>query len=640
MLQDIRDRATGWIAWVVIILIGAAFALFGLSNYMEPGGEARAVATVDGEEISRNVVGQAYRNQRQQIEQQYGSDFEITDEIDQEIRRQALQQLINERLVEAYIDDRNLTISDQDLAAVIRSQEMFHEGGRFSQERYQAILQANQMSSAQYEQHIRRDALAQQLQTALSDTGLVTAREVDELLRLRNQERDVAWLRLDIDAWMEGVEVTDDEVEAYYEDNADSFMAPERVRLSYVELERERMIEQADISDDEIEAYYEEVKAQRFTEDTEFEARHILVRVDEDADDDAVSEATERAQDLYRRISDGESFAELAEEYSEDPGSASQGGDLGRVEPGDMVEEFEEALFSLGEGEVSEPVRSPFGIHIIEATRVSGGEETPLDEVRDELHRELAEERINTEYFDAVNRMDDLAYDTPDGLDDVAEALDLEIQESDWITRDGDGEGIGSEPDIVEAAFDFEVLEDRMNSPVIELGDERAVVVRVRDHEPERQLDLDEVRDEIVERLRLRKAAEEAEAYVDELRARIRDGDDAETLADDDDRLSYESVGWIRREDGEAPWQVMNEVFRMPRPDEDQVRTTMIVASEDPVIVLLRGVRDGDPEDYDQEERQELADQLRSAYGREAVEQFLAQLRADADVEIHDEDYR
>ncbi|SEO59027.1 SurA N-terminal domain-containing protein [Aquisalimonas asiatica] len=639
MLQSIRDRATGWIAWVVIILIGSAFALFGLSNYMEPGGTPRAVATVNGSDISRDEVGRAYRNQRQQIEQAYGDDLEITDEIDRQIRRDALERLINQRLVADYIDDRNMTVSDQDLAAIIRSQEVFHEGGRFSQERYQAVLRANQMNSAQYEQHVRQDALAQQVRAAFTESGLVTEREVDDLLRLQMQERDVAWLRLDNSAWHDDVEVSDDDIQAYYDEHRDTFVTEERVRLAYVELRREDLIDGVDVSDEEIETRYEQVRDERYTEDREVEARHILIRVDEDADDDTVSEAQERAEALRQRITDGESFAELAEEYSDDPASGARGGDLGRVERGDMVEPFEDALFALEEGELSEPVRSPFGIHLIEATTSTGGEVTPLDEVRDELRREIAEEQVSNEFFDDLNRLDELAFDSPDTLDDAAEGLGLEIHETDWITREG-GDGIASEPEVLEAAFDREVLEDRMNSAVIELGDDRAVVVRVSEHEPQEQLELDEVRDEIEARVRDRKAAEAAEAFADEIMERIRAGESPAEIASEDDRVSFEDIGWVNRQEGGAPGQVLRTVFGMVRPENDTPSLERILAANDPVILVLRGVRDGDAEGIDAEERRELAERLRESYGDEAVEQFLAQLRADADVEVHDDDYR
>lgn len=641
MLQDIRDRASGWIAWVVIILIAAAFALFGLSNYMNPGGGNRAVATVNGEEIGRDQVSRVYRNQRQQIEQMYGDDLEITERIDQELRREALRQLINQRLLSEYLEERNMTVSDEDLAAIIRSQDMFQEGGRFSRDRYEQLLQANQMSTTQYEAQVRRRAVADQVRTAVADTGLVTDRELNELQRLQAQERNVAWLRVRAQAWQDEVSVDDDAVADYYEENASEFAVPERVRLAYVELSQDDMLDDVDVSASEIEERYEQVRDQRYTGEGRVEARHILISVDGDASEEQVEQARERAQEVRQRLRDGESFSELAEEYSDDVGSASQGGDLGRVRRGDMVEPFEDALFSLDEGEISEPVRTDFGFHIIQATTMERSEPTPLEEVRDELRREIARERVSTDYVEAVNRLDQLAYDMPDSLEGAAEALELEVQTSDWMTREGADEGIGSHPEVVEAAFDPEVLDERMNSPAIEIADDRAVVVRVAEHEPQQRRPLEEVREEIEERLRTQRAREQAQAYAEELQTRLDEGTDPQALVEGNtERLAFEDAGWIGRSAGDAPGAVRERAFRMPRPGEGGPETAVIAGSGDPLVLMLREVRDGDPEDLDPERRQQLADQLRQAHGDEALTRFMEQLRADADVEIHDEEYR
>ncbi|MDN3519331.1 SurA N-terminal domain-containing protein [Aquisalimonas lutea] len=641
MLQQIRDRASGWIAWVVIILIAAAFALFGLSNYMSPGGANRAVATVNGQEIGRDQVSRVYRNQRQQIEQMYGDDLEITERIDQELRREALRQLINQRLLSEYLEERNMTVSDEDLAAIIRSQDMFQEDGRFSRQRYEQLLQANQMSTAQYEEQVRRRAVADQLRSAVADTGLVTDRELNELQRLQAQERNVAWFRVRAEAWRDEVSVDDEAVTAYYEDNPSAFTVPERVRLAYVELARDDMLEAVDVSASELRERYEQVRDQRYTEQGRVEARHILISVEPDASEEQVQQARERAREIRQRLRDGESFAELAEEYSDDIGSASQGGDLGRVRRGDMVEPFEDALFSLDEGEISEPVRTDFGFHIIQATTMERSEPTPLEEVRDELRREIARERVSTEYVEAVNRLDQLAYDMPDSLQGAAEALDLEVQTSDWMTRQGTDEGIGSHPEVVEAAFDPEVLEERMNSPAIEITDQRAVVVRVAEHEPQQRRPLEEVRDDIEERLRTRRAREQARAYAEELQTRLDEGAAPEALLEGSaQRLAFEDAGWIGRSAGDAPGAVRERAFRMPRPGEDGPETAVVAGSGDPLVLMLRDVRDGDPEELDAERRQQLADRLRQAHGDEALTRFIQQLRADADVEILDEEYR
>ncbi len=639
MLQDIRDRASGWIAWVVIILIGSAFAVFGLSNYMGPGQQTRAVATVNGSEIGRDQVGRAYRAQRQEVEQRFGDDFEVTEAVEQRLRRDALRELIQNRLVADYIEDERLTLADDDLASIIRSQELFQVGGRFSRERYEQVLRANQMDSTQYERQIRQQVLISQLEMALARTPMVTDREMDDLLRLHGQERDLAWLEVDAAAWQESVEVDDADVDAAYEADPDAYTRPERVRLAYVEVRRDALLDRVEVDDDEVEARYEQVKHDRFGEEPRVRARHILLRLDEDADDEAVEDVESRIRELRERIRDGESFASLAEAESEDPGSARRGGDLGRVESGDMVDSFEEALFALDEGELSEPVRTRFGFHLIEATEVSRGDVPPLEDVYDELRRELAEEGVDTLYFEEVERLDEMAYDYDDELETVAGALGLDVRETDWISREGGDDGLAAVDEVVQAAVDPEVLEDRFNSPVIDLDGERALVVRVRDHEPERRLELDEVRDEIESELRERRGREAADSFAAELRDRLGEGESVGDLGDDE-RVSLTDRGWVDRRSDGIPAPIRSEAFGLRRPDEDEVVTALVQSPTGPVVIVLRGVRDGDPADMAPDQRRQLREQLSTAYGEESVDRFLARLRSEAEIEIHDEDYR
>ena len=251
MLQDIRDRASKWIVWVVIILIASAFAMFGLSNYMGPGQqEQRAVATVGDQKIRPAEVSQAYRNRRQQLQENYGDDLEIDEAMEQRLRQDVLDRLINQRLVERYLNEHDMTLGSEQLAAVIRSIDAFQQDGSFSRERYQQFLEGRRVSAAQFEEQQERRAIAGQLQRALAETALVTDRELRELLRLQGQERDAAWLVVGIDP--EEVDVSEAEVQGYYEDNTDAFMRPEQVRLRYLEITREGMLDAVEVDEETV----------------------------------------------------------------------------------------------------------------------------------------------------------------------------------------------------------------------------------------------------------------------------------------------------------------------------------------------------------------------------------------------------
>ncbi|MEX0729223.1 MAG: SurA N-terminal domain-containing protein [Aquisalimonadaceae bacterium] len=637
MLLAIRERAKGWIAWVVIILIGAAFALFGLSSYMGPSGESRAVATIDGFDISPDAVSQAYRDQRRQMEQMLGERFDPAMINERELRLQALNQVIDEYLLSEFIESQGLRLSDQDLAAAIRSQEVFHDDGRFSSERYHQLLRANRLSSNQYEAQVRRMALMEQVQSAIGQTALVTDRDVEQLVALQRQERDISYLTIPLSAFREAIAVDDDAVSAYYEENRGEFMSAESVRLDWVELRRDDLLADMEISDDDLRERYEQIKDRRFTEAQTRQVRHILVQLPENADAESEQAAQERIESLRSRIEAGESFADVAREASDDSASASRGGDLGDVVRGDMVEAFEEAAYSLAPGELSEPVRTRFGFHLIEVTAVQGGETTPFDEVRDQLRAELADERVNNTFFEQSSRLDELAFEWPDSLEQAADTLDLEIETSDWITRDGVEEGMGRHEAVVEAAFSELVLETRQNSDLIEIADDHYVVVRVRDHQPPEQRTLEDVAGEIRERLQNERAAEAAEERLQELRARLEAGETLEDLASANDTIRLEQAGFVSRE-ADLPPAVLQEAFWLGRPaDEGRSLGQAQLNGQDLALVVVAGVRDGDMESISDEERSQIRDQLRIAYSQEAIRDFVAELRAQAEIEIFED---
>ncbi|MCK8515516.1 SurA N-terminal domain-containing protein [Methylonatrum kenyense] len=637
MLLAIRERAKGIVAWVVIILIAAAFAAFGLANYMEPAGSPRAVATVDGTDISPDEVNRVYRQQRAELEEMLGDRFDPSLFSEEELRRDALDRVIEERLLAEFIDKHKLRLSDGDLAVVIRSQEVFHENGRFSSERYQQLLQANRLSSSQYERQVRRGVLMDQLRGAISDTALVPDQELDRLLALQNQERDLAYLRISGERLLEGVEIDDDAVRGHYEANQDNYLSDERVRLGYLELREDQLLTDVEVDEEEVRARYEQFRDTRFTETETREVRHILLNVDADADSDTVEGARERLEGIRQRIADGESFAELAEEYSEDSGTAGQGGDLGELEAGDLHEDFDAVAFELDEGELSDLVRTPFGFHLIEVTAIRGGETRDFDEVRDTLARELAEERVGNLFFEQSSLLDELIFDWPDSLEPAAEELGLELRTSDWVTRDGAEDGIGAHSAVVEAAFSDDVLEARQNSELLEIDDGHYIVVRIDEHEPPEQLAFEEVEGEIREQLKRRAAMDEARELADSLRQRLQDGEDPESLADEYDVVRLDAPGFVDRDSG-APWSVLEAAFTLERPVEGEVRTGLAeMGGGDLAVVMVRAVRDGETEDLDAEDRDRLKDQLRMAYGDDALLGLVRSLRAEADIEIFED---
>ncbi|MCC5811853.1 MAG: SurA N-terminal domain-containing protein [Ectothiorhodospiraceae bacterium] len=633
MLLAIREHVRGWLAWIIIILIGAAFALVGLSSYMGPSGGGQVVAEVNGADITRDQLDRAFSQRRTMYEQMYQG--ELPRSLQDQLRRDALDELITEHLVREFVSTRGFRLSDQDLGALIRADQRFHVDGRFSPEQYRRMLSQQGFSTDRFEQMMRQQALMEQLSELFSDTALVTDRDLERAVALRHQERDLRFARISYQAYVDEVEVTDDEISEFYEQNRDEFQSTERVRVEYVMLERDALIEQLEISDQDIEERFERVRG-RFVEEESRTARHILIRAPEGAEEER-AQAREQVQELRQRIEDGESFGDLAREYSDDTGSAREGGSLGRVERGLMVEPFEDALFALeDEGAMSEPVETRFGVHLIQLDRIHGGDEVSLEDVRDEVRQELAEERVERELFDRRSRLEEMAFDWADSLEPAAEELGLEIRESDWFSRQG-GEGIASEEAVVRAAFGGEVLEAQQNSDVLELEGGRFVVIRIADHEPRETLALDEVRDDIEQHLRSRKAFDLARERADNVLAGLRDGGDFSELAGDAPEMELEEAGFVKR-DASYPRPLLREAFRLGKPGEDEAVYGVVDLGDGSLAVLqVNAVRDGNLEELDDEAVAGERRRLRELATEASIQDFLSQLRQDADVRIHEE---
>lgn len=632
MLLAIREHIKGWLAWIIIILIGAAFALVGLSSYMGPSGGARVVAEVNGTDITRDQLDRAYSQRRAMYDQLFDGDLPRS--LQEELRRDALEELITEHLIRQYVIERGFRVSDRDLGAMIRADQRFHAEGRFSPDLYRRMLSQQGLSPDRFEQMIRQQALLEQLSQLFQDTAMVTDAELAHAVALRHQQRDVSYAELDYQAWLDQVEVGDEDVAAFYEANAEAFQSPERLRIQYVLLDEDTLRDRIEIDEADLQRYFERVRG-RFVDEEIRWASHILIAAAPDAEEER-AEARALLEELRERIQAGESFAELAQEYSDDPGSARAGGDLGEVERGMMVEPFEDALFALDEGALSEPVETRFGVHLIRLDRVRGGSEVALDDVRDQVREEMLSEQLSRQLFELRTRMEELAFDWQDTLEPVGEDLDLELQESDWFTRSG-GDGIARHEAVVRAAFGEEVREFGSNSDVIELDDGRYVVLRVAEHEPAEQLALEQVEDEVRDELRAERAYELARERAQSMVDALHEGVPLENLATESPELEVRTPGYVART-GDHPSAVLREAFSLPRVDDGEVAAGMVELGGGRLAVLtVTGVRDGELETLDEETLDQERQRLRQLVMEASIQDFVAQLRAEASVTVHED---
>jgi len=632
MLQAIRERVTGIVAIFVLGLLAIPFLFFGLDSYMRNVPQD-AVAVVGDAEISSTEFQTSFAQYRSRLREQLGDQYSDIETNRPAVRREHLEGMIDQLLLRQYAEDLGLRVSDGAVAEIIRDVPAFQIGGEFNQDVYQQALRGAGESPQSFQQGLREDIQTRLIPQAVSESAVVTETEVDRMISLQNQTRQVSLIAVGAGQFSDQVEVTESDIEAYYQDNIDAYTSEERVRLAYVELEAKSLLEEASLSEEELRQRYEAAK-QRYMTPEARRASHILITPEEAGDSEA---ARALAEELRARIAEGESFEELAAEHSDDPVSAEQGGDLGWIEPEDMVAAFEDALYDLAEsGDVSEPVETQFGWHLIRLDEIRPPQGMGFDEARQEIMDDHLQRQREELYIEMSERMVDLVYADDSSLEPLAEELDLEIKETDWFTRAGAEEGIASDEQVIEAAFSDLVLLDKAVSDPIEIDRNRMVAVRVIEHEPSEPRPLEEVSDEVRQRVISQRSREMAEERAQALREEAAsDETTLESLAEAEG-LEVVSLESLSRRDFQQGPGFVQAVFRLPAPGE---QPTLHVLSRQGgyAVVRLEDVQPGNPAEAGESEREAMRRQLRMTRTQEAIEGMLARLREDTDISVIEE---
>jgi peptidyl-prolyl cis-trans isomerase D len=616
MLQNIRDNSQGWIAKTIIGLIVMLMAFTGFDAIVQSTSNSRNAAEVNGEEITLDSLSAVVETQRRQLLQQFGKDFDASLLDEKLLRNAALDSLIERKLLLQGAKDAGMAVSDVMLDQMIVQVPAFQVEGKFDAARFDQILQQQGMTRMQFRERLKEDALVSQLQAALAGSNFVTDGELEAFVRLDKQTRDFASQQIQADA--KAVELKDEELKAYYDGRQDQFMSTEQVVVEYVELKKEAFFAQAEASEEELQELYRKEIAGLAEQRR---GAHILLEVGDKLDDE---QAKAKLLELAERLKKGEDFAKLAKEVSQDPGSASNGGDLGFAGPGVYDPEFEKALYALNKDEVSAPVRSAFGWHLIKLLDVQAPEVPSFASLKDKLEREVKAQQVEQRFVEAAKDLEESSYEASD-LSQPAEELGLQVQTSGAFGREG-GEGIAANRQVVQAAFSPEVLEDERSSSAIELDPDTVVVLRVKEHKKPALLPLEEVSAAIRETLTRQKAGEAAKAQGESLIAELRKGETAGK-----DWKVVQAAG--RSQDGVEP-VVLQTLFRMAKPGEDGKPTYagVSLSNGDYVVLRLDGVGQAKAE-LSEEEKVSYRRFLASRAGQQDFAAYRQQLQEQADIE-------
>ncbi len=638
MLNFIRERITGWLAYAIVGLLIIPFALWGINEYVDNGGSL-VVANVNGTEISQRDFQQVFYEQRARMKQMLGKQYDSRI-FDPQIKKRVIREMVDQQLLLQNADDVGYRVSEATVAATIRGIDAFREDGVFSTDLYEQQLQIQDQSPTGFEQRVFRMLLTEQLPKGLAGTVLVTDADVDAAIRLQEQKRSVQYLVLPVKKYQDKSVADEAAVKSYYENNSDLFMTAEKVRVEYVELSLASIVSNMAKNDppteDELLEYFEATAGQ-YSVPEERQARHILIQVEEGSNETVVSAARDKAADLLSKIKAGASFEKLAKENSDDPGSSEMGGDLGYFGRGIMEPDFEEAAFALNEGDVSEPVLTSFGYHLIKVEAIRKPESKKFEEVRAALIPEFQKDSAERKYYDLAEKLTNMAYETPDSLSEVADQLELELKQSPLIGRNG-GAGIFSNPRIVTAAYSDDVLVQGYNSEPLDVSENHVVVLRLFEHQEASVLSLETVQEQVKTHLVQSTAKDSVKTAgldaVKQLQAKMADRSIAGKLG-----VAWKDVVVIDRKTNSINSIVVKQAFRMTKPAENAINYDGVeLPNGDYAIIALSKVVEGDSATIDKASREKIKGQLVNERMGNSQNNLLATLRSNASINVQEDE--
>ncbi|UUY06938.1 SurA N-terminal domain-containing protein [Pseudomonas sp. J452] len=623
MLQNIRDNSQGWIAKTIVGVIVALMAFTGFDAIVNSASNSKNAADVNGEKITQDTLSRAVDMQRRQYIQQFGKDFDVSMLDDKLLRESALNALIERNLLLQGAKDSGMAFSQAALDQLILGMPLFQQDGKFDAARFDQVIRQEGFTRMQFRERLEQDVLVSQLQAGLVGSSFLTDAELSAFVRLDKQTRDFATLTLKADT--AAVQLQDVELKKFYEEHADQFMSPEQVVLDYVELKKDAFFDRVEIKDDELQELYQKEIAGLAEQR---QAAHILLEVNDKLSDE---QAKAKLEDVKKRLQQGEDFAALAKELSQDPGSAANGGDLGYAGPGVYDPAFEEALYSLKEGEVSAPVRSQFGWHLVKLLGVQAADVPSFDSLKDKLIADNKAPRVEQLFVEAAKALEDAAYEASD-LAQPAQEQGLAVQTTAAFGREGGSEGLAANRQVIQAAFSEDLLEGGANSGAIELDPATVVVIRVKEHKKSELLPFDQVQNSIRETLTLQRANEAVKAKGEALLVSLREGKTPVEQAEDGQSWKVVEAA-TRSQEGIEP-VLLQALFRMPKPAEDGTPTFAGVSlgNGDYVLLRLNGV--GQPQaELSEEEKSMYRRFLASRLGQQDFNAFRAELKEQADIE-------
>ncbi len=617
MLTKIREKSQGALAWVILSLICVPFALWGINNYLDAGGES-SVASVGSKDFFQRDVNKAY--------EQYSQNLKGMGIDEQTLKAQALQKLIKDEVLLQYVHSQGLVVTDDEARDFVKSLPYFQVDGKFSDKQYKTLLGSQRLSSAEFVSRIKNALIMEQFQHSVMDSSFATTYDVESFFKIQNQQRDISYITVGLDP-APGQPSTE-EISAYYQQHQDAYHTPEQLSVEYVELKLEDLAKKVPVSDEKLKAFYEEQKEQ-YSAPERRRISHILISInDKLTEKEALDKANKTKQELAKK-----DFAALAAEVSDDKLTAKKGGDLGLFNAGVMEKAFEDSASSLKLGEVSEPIKSSYGYHLIKVTELVPASTKSFDSVKADVTKAYQKAQAENTFYESSEKLTQLSYEHPDSLQTVSEALGLTVQKSALFTKDN-GDGIAAEEKIRSAAFSEEILQGNNSAP-IEKNNEHLVVLRLLEHKSAAKRELNEVRLEILLMLAQEKAQKLAVEKAQKIKASLDAGKALKDIAAEY-KLEVKTENALVRAKSKLPEPLTEAVFKAAKPVGEKPSIFVVaLSSGEQVVVRLSKVTPGVMSDDDKKQMDLAKKNIANAFGQSDFNQVLNSLQKAADVKVH-----
>ncbi len=606
LISSIKKKSTGFVAYFIVGLIALTFivtALYGI-DFM---GSGQTVAKVGDKEISKTEFLKNFVPQQRNLQQQLGADYSA--DIENILKQTVIDQMVNSQILFQYAQNHGYVTTPKEVQTNIAKNEVFYKEGKFDVDQYKKILRLNGYSVQEYEASQFQQLTQEQLRSNIEKSAFVTDFERKNVTSLLNQERKFDYLEIPVKDFSDQVSITDSMLKDYFDKNQDRFIKPMKVSVDFVELNLDEVTKSISPSDDDLAILYDEEK-NRFSTDEERKAQHILI------------EKKVTADQVISLINEGKSFEDLAKEYSIDTGSKDSGGDLGFFGIGVMVPEFETAVFAMKEGEVSAPIKSEFGFHVIKLNKIKESSLKSFDEVKEQLVKIYQKNQGQKMIYDLSDEMTNLAYEG--SLEELAEKMNLKLQTSELFSKTSKSPN----KKMINAAFSDPVLNRGENSEPIDLGEDKLVVLRLNNLEKSRNLNFDEVKTQVEGIVKTQESKKLADKLTDEIITSISDNQKTDEILKKNN-LNWTSVGWTKRDNQKVDPSAIDLAFKAPKPNSKPGISLSKNLGSKNMIVRVNALKTSD-------ESAGNVDRLLNTY--ETDEFYLAtlkELKKEANIEIY-----